>query len=301
MKKIFALCLALSVIVLQIQPSHAALIAGDLVKGPNSDAVYYLNGFSKYVFPDGKTFMSWFQNFDQVKSVSIAELDEYPTGVPMTYRAGTKLITHPNTARVYAVGANNALHWIPSEACATALYGPIWAERVQDVHEATFSSYGISADVDCEHHARGALLQKKGEATVYYVGAPIQTSPGQGSVPVFTEEELDAPYQIHPFASDVEFILSGLKRDNIIMVESLGQYELSSSIKGSDIKDILTSKIMSLTSDQSEASQICSALGGVPRLEFSLLDGEERIFCSFGVSGECTQNELNSSTCFKQS
>lgn len=286
-------------IVFSALPIKAALQAGALVKGPNSDAVYYIDGFSKHVFPDKKTYMTWFTNFNEVKSVSVAELDIYPAGAPMTYRAGTRLITHPNTARVYAVDANNVLHWVPSETCAITLYGSLWARRVQDVHEGTFSTYIIGNNLDCVYHTRGTLLQKKGETTIYYVGEPIQTSPGIGA-PAGQSIDTGNLYQIRPFASDAEFILSGLHHEDIVTVDSLSQYQIEPSIKGTDIKDIQVEKKVALTADQSKASTTCTALGGISRLELSALYGEEQIFCSFGSAGECTQNELNSSTCFKQ-
>lgn len=84
-------------------PKAHALATGDLVKGPNSDAVYYINGSMKHVFPDKKTYMTWYTNFDGVKTVTVGELDGFTTGAPVAYRPGTKLVTHPNTARVYAV------------------------------------------------------------------------------------------------------------------------------------------------------------------------------------------------------
>src|SRR6185503_13461338 len=83
-----------------VPKAHAALAAGDLVKGPNSDAVYYVDGTQKHVFPDRKTYFTWYTSFAGVKTVTVAELDSVPTGAPVPYRPGTKLVTHPNTARV---------------------------------------------------------------------------------------------------------------------------------------------------------------------------------------------------------
>src|SRR3989344_6505857 len=104
-------------------PTARALATGDLVTGPSSDAVYYINGTSKHVFPDKKTYMTWYTNFDAVKKVTVADLDMYATGAPVSYRPGTKLVTHPNTAKVYAVEPSGMIRWIADEATAMALYG----------------------------------------------------------------------------------------------------------------------------------------------------------------------------------
>src|SRR3989344_6374679 len=119
-------------------PTAAALVAGDLVKGPNSDAVYYIDGTMKHVFPDSKTYFTWYASFGAIKTVSVSELDMFPTGTPVAYRPGTKLVTHPNTARLYAVEPSGNLRWVPSEAVALALYGSDWAKMVNEVHELTF-------------------------------------------------------------------------------------------------------------------------------------------------------------------
>ena len=97
---------------------------GSLVKGPNSDAVYYIGDNStKYIFPDAKTYFSWYSDFSGVELLTVAELDTYADGGSVLYRAGTKLITHPNTNKVYVVEPSGAIRWITSEEVAAGLYG----------------------------------------------------------------------------------------------------------------------------------------------------------------------------------
>lgn len=193
-------------------PKAHALVTGDLVKGPNSDAVYYINGSMKHVFPDKKTYMTWYSNFDGVKTVAVSELDMFATGAPVAYRPGTMLVTHPNTARVYAVEPGGKLRWITSEADAIALYGANWGKMVNDVHELTFGNYTIGADMTSAAPAAGTVLQKTGDATIYYFDGT----------------------NIRPFASAAAFDANNLNWDYVVKVASLGTWTVGSSITGAE-------------------------------------------------------------------
>jgi hypothetical protein len=200
--------------------ASAAIQNSDLIKGPNSDAVYLISDNTKRVFPDAKTFLTWRSDFQDVKQVTVAELDVYPAGKPMAYRAGTKLVTHPNTARVYAVDDTDALHWIPTEQCAKDLYGADWAFRVQDVQESTFgSAYTVGVNSDCTHLTDGSLLQLPGSSTVYAVGGT----------------------SITPIKDDAVFDQANYQRQNIITVPSLNAYTVSLPVTDVPITNTPTS------------------------------------------------------------
>lgn len=193
-------------------PRAFGLSTGDLVKGPVGDAVYYINGTMKHVFPDVKTYMTWYPNFDGIKKVTVAELDMYTTGSPVAYRPGTNLVTHPNTARVYAVEPSGVLRWISDEATALALYGSNWAKWVRDIHELTFGNYTIGTDMTSTMHAKGTVLQKTGDATIYYFDGT----------------------NIKPFASSAAFDANNLDYDYVVQVSSLANYTAGSSITGAE-------------------------------------------------------------------
>jgi|GEM_PF-4007529 len=122
---------------------------GSLIKAKNNSTVYYIGPESKkYVFPEGKTYSTWFDDFSQIKEVSTSELDEYTDGGAMPIKGGTRLITHQNTAKVYAVEAGGILRHIPSEAKARELFGDDWASKVVDVLPGFFaSSYQIGEEL----------------------------------------------------------------------------------------------------------------------------------------------------------
>lgn len=124
-----------------------ALLALQGVKGA---AVYYIaNNGKKYVFPDSKTYSTWYSDFNKVQRVSLTKLDTYANGGVMPYRAGTKLITHPDTSKIYAVEPGGVLRHVLTAALAGSLYGNNWMSQVQDVIPGFFStSYLIGAPLD---------------------------------------------------------------------------------------------------------------------------------------------------------
>ena len=144
---IFALTLATVITTSGFQASSvkAAGNYGDgslLAKaGEAGAAVYVIRDGKKVVFPDSKTYFTWYENFDTVVKVSVAELDMYPEGGVVPVRPGTKLVTHVNTAKVYAVEPGGTTRHIPSAEVAASLYGANWASRVMDVIPGYFSSY----------------------------------------------------------------------------------------------------------------------------------------------------------------
>jgi len=185
-----------------------------LVTGPESDAVYLINGDKKHVFPDSKTFLTWYSDFNSVEDISVADLDMYITGQPVYYRPGTKLITHVNTARVYAVSPGGVLHWIADEAIASSLYGEGWALRIQDVHELTFGQYTIGDQVSADKHVEGSILQAEGQDTIYYYDGD----------------------DIRPFTDSVAVSANNIKSENIITVSDLSSYSIGDNISSYILK-----------------------------------------------------------------
>ncbi|MFH2063508.1 MAG: hypothetical protein ABIJ46_05170, partial [bacterium] len=125
-----------------------AAASGDLVRG-SLPAVYYVGSNGKrYVFPNEKTYKTWYSDFSGVQTVTDAELAAMPIGGNVTYKPGVKMIKIQTDPKVYAVDANGTLRWVASEAIATALYGASWNQMIEDVPDAFFVNYTIGADVN---------------------------------------------------------------------------------------------------------------------------------------------------------
>lgn len=117
-----------------------AASSGSLIKA-SGPAVYYVWDGKRYVFPNEHIYFSWYDNFDQVDTVSDGELASFLIGGNVTYRPGSKLVKIQTDPKVYAVSAGGELHWITSEEVATTLYGPNWSKNVHDVSDAYFLDY----------------------------------------------------------------------------------------------------------------------------------------------------------------
>ena len=138
-----------------VRPVKAATISlsnlqsGDLVRGQSLSAVYYygLDGF-RYVFPNDKTYFTWYSDFDDVKWLSDADLGKLQIGGNITYKPGSKMIKINSDPKTYAVGENGTLHWVTSETVAVALYGSDWNTKIDDVTDGFFSNYTKGTDIE---------------------------------------------------------------------------------------------------------------------------------------------------------
>lgn len=189
----------------QVTTGDFELIALDGVSG---SAVYYIKNNKKYVFPDSKTYFTWFDNFDAVRKVSPTELDNYEDGGVMPYKAGIKLITHQNTAKVYAVEPNGVLRYIPSEQVAKSLYGDNWGSLVQDIIPGFFStSYTIGEDL-FDKLPTGSIVKQTGGSDYYFINGSIKRK--FNSVSVLEE--------------------NGFNIDDAIVLNDLSEYQNGDSI-----------------------------------------------------------------------
>lgn len=134
------------------QQPHPGCPIGGLVKLPSDNnpltqmdsSIYYCGADGhRHVFPDPKTFFTWYTNFSNLTIVSADVMASIPLGRLITYRPGVKMIKIVSDPKVYAVGHNGTLRWVPDEATARVLYGAAWAMQVQDVSDAFFFSYMV--------------------------------------------------------------------------------------------------------------------------------------------------------------
>ncbi|MEK9130829.1 MAG: plastocyanin/azurin family copper-binding protein [Patescibacteria group bacterium] len=120
---------------------------GDLIRGQAFSAVYYYgsDGF-RYVFPNDKTYFTWYTDFDDVKWVSDADLGKLQIGGNVTYKPGVKMIKINTDPKVYAVDRGGSLIAVGSEAIAEELFGASWNTHIDDVPDGFFSNYEVSDD-----------------------------------------------------------------------------------------------------------------------------------------------------------
>ncbi len=139
---------------------------GELVKSPRSPSVYYKAADGKrYVFPNAKTYATWYQNFAKVKTVTTAQLAGLPIGGTVTYKPGTRLIKLQTRPEVYAVSKGGVLRHLASEEVARGIFGPGWQAQVDDLPDAFFASYRVGA-VIVKTEDYDVLAEKAGSASI---------------------------------------------------------------------------------------------------------------------------------------
>lgn len=125
-------------------PTSAALI-----KTADSPAVYYYwpgNG-KRYVFPDDKTFKTWYPDYSQVITVSGQQMASLSVGGNVTYRPGTRLIKISSDPHTYAVSGGGCLRWITNEDVAKGIWGADWMNLVDDTPDSSFVNYKSCQDI----------------------------------------------------------------------------------------------------------------------------------------------------------
>ncbi len=126
----------------------AACASGSRIKTASSKAVYFCGADGKrYVFPNDKTYFSWYPDFSGVTVVSDAALASLPLGGNVTYKPGARMVKIQSDPKVYAVDRGGTLRWIASPQVAAALYGADWARKVEDVSDAFFVNYKVGEPV----------------------------------------------------------------------------------------------------------------------------------------------------------
>lgn len=158
MKKLFLLCSVLGLALAGAGCSKTPAVNaptksvdptnGRLIKGPSYTTVYYLGPDNKrYVFPNDKTYLSWFDTFSHVKQISDEELIKTPLGGNVTYKPGVRLIKIDTDPKVYAVTRGGVLRWIKTEEVVEQLYGKDWRTLVEDLPDPFFTNYKEGAPI----------------------------------------------------------------------------------------------------------------------------------------------------------
>jgi len=142
----------------------ATYSSGDLIKGESFPSVYYYaeNGM-RYVFPNEKTYFTWYENFDDVITIPDAELGSIMIGGNVTYKPGYKMMKVTTSNKVYAVEGGGVIRWIKTQEAAETLYGANWSDWIDDVPDAFFTNYREGASIEF-----AADYDKDHQATLFY-------------------------------------------------------------------------------------------------------------------------------------
>lgn len=136
-------------------PAHALTLAesslepGDLIRGETYSAVYYYGADGlRYVFPNDKTYFTWYDDFSAVKQLSDATLATIQIGGNVTYKPGVKMVKITSDPTVYVVSQHATLRAIESESVAQELYGTNWNQQIDDVPDGFFGNYESGGSIE---------------------------------------------------------------------------------------------------------------------------------------------------------
>ena len=136
-------------------PASALMLAeselqpGDLIRGETYSSVYYYGDDGlRYVFPNDKTYFTWYSDFDDVQWVSDSTLATIQIGGNVTYKPGVKMLKINSDPTVYAVADGGELRAIDSEEIAIELYGATWNQQIDDVPDGFFGNYEIGSRIE---------------------------------------------------------------------------------------------------------------------------------------------------------
>jgi inhibitor of cysteine peptidase len=142
MKRLTYALATFAMLVAPLAPLRAATLApGDLIKASGNAVYYYNTDGKRYVFPNEKTYFTWYTGFTNIKTVTDSELAAIQIGGNVTYRPGVKLVKLTTDPKVYAVDAPSILRWVKTESLAQSYYGADWAKQVNDLPDAFFADY----------------------------------------------------------------------------------------------------------------------------------------------------------------
>ncbi len=152
--------------------SAATLVAGDLIKASGPAVYFYAADGKRYTFPTQSTYMTWYTNFNTVKTITDNELAAIDLAGNVVVRPGTNLVKITTVPKVFAVGPKGMLYHIADEATAVSLYGANWASRVIDIPDGFWTNYTDSGvQLSGSSYPEGTLVKKSSAADIYYVNA----------------------------------------------------------------------------------------------------------------------------------
>jgi len=118
------------------------LSSGDLIRGETFPAVYYFSvDGTRYVFPNDKAYFTWYDNFDDIKWVSDADLTKIQIGGNVTYKPGSRMVKVNSAPDTYVINKKGSLSHVGSESAAVALYGSDWNTQIDDIPDGFWTNY----------------------------------------------------------------------------------------------------------------------------------------------------------------
>lgn len=139
-------------------PSVADLEEGDLFKTADSSTVYYFGQDERrYGFPNENTYFTWFEDFNDIATVTNEEMNLIPFGGMVTYfphfngLQETRLLQIAGHEHLYVSIGDGVLVGIKDETAAVQHFGSHWSDRVDALPDAFVPHYTVTGTVIDKH------------------------------------------------------------------------------------------------------------------------------------------------------
>jgi plastocyanin len=133
-----------------VDDTNVQIRTGDLIKSDQTQTVYYFAPDGRrYVFPNEKTYFTWYPDFSTVKVINHSRLQALPLGRSnVTYRPGVKMVKITTDPRTYVVEQGGVLRHVKTEEIAKTYYGLNWNNLIEDVPDSFFTNYRIGTPIE---------------------------------------------------------------------------------------------------------------------------------------------------------
>ena len=126
------------------------LNVGALIKIPDDNdaknlsdtaVYYYASNGKRYVFPNEKTYFTWYPDFNNVRIIPIDQMALIPIGGNITYAPASRLVKFQTDPKVYLPTKGGILRWAKTEDIVRTWFGSDWNKSVDDISEAFYVNY----------------------------------------------------------------------------------------------------------------------------------------------------------------
>ena len=126
--------------------SDMATADGTAIKIASSPKVYFVTSGAASYIPNEGTYLTWFESFASVRTVTDGQLALYEVGEAVSLKAGA-LVSIDGSSKIYAVGSDGKLHWVVTSAVAEDLYGSAWSNLVVRVSSADVVNVAFGSSI----------------------------------------------------------------------------------------------------------------------------------------------------------
>lgn len=106
---------------------------------------------NRFSFPTEDVFLSWFpasQFRPAIFNLTDAQVVAIPLAGSVLYKAGTRLIKLSSDPKIFAVGNNGSIHWIPSEGTIEKIFGYYWRNILVTIPDVLFVNYSVGRVIE---------------------------------------------------------------------------------------------------------------------------------------------------------